>query len=302
MARELISAGVAGLLSSGLFLVVFGAGLGFLFMFLPTLPLFFLGLSTSARHTHAATGVATLLIGLIAGPASAVLYLVFLGLPTWYFSRKAMAILPAAGNSKEWYPVGLIILNLALYASGVVMLMTLYYIGQPGGLPQILAQNIREAFSDLEGDYSDIIEQLATGWSFMMFPLTIWLWGIILFAHAWLANRILVRQSKQSRPDMEVKPFAMPSWMLTLLAIAGLASIIGSPSMAFLGKSSLLTLMLPYFFLGCAQMHQSTQSWPSCRFFMFFVYFMVFTQFWPALLLAGFGLWHQLRGFSHKPV
>ena len=54
MSKDFTSALIAGLLSSGLFLVVFGIGLGFVFMFLPTLPLFFTGLGKSPRLTYIA--------------------------------------------------------------------------------------------------------------------------------------------------------------------------------------------------------------------------------------------------------
>ncbi len=81
--------------------------------------------------------------------------------------------------------------------------------------------------------------------------------------------------------------FAMPGWMLALLAICALASLIGSESMSFLGKSTLISLMLPYFFLGAALLQETSKTWPSRRFFLFFIYFIIFAQFWPALILAG---------------
>lgn len=302
MPKELASALIAGLLASGLFLVVFGIGLGFVFMFLPTLPLFFLGLSKPPQPTHIAIGIAALLISLIAGLASALLFLVFLGLPTWYLAKKSMVSLPSPAGGTAWYPIGLIIMDLTLYACGLIALMTIYYSGQEGGLPLLMSQNVREAFSGLETEYGGIIEQMAGNWAFLMFPVTIWLWGLILYAHIWIANRVLVRRNANIRPDMAIDSFTMPAWMLTLLVICALASLIGSTSMSFLGKSVLLSLMLPYFFSGCAQMHQATRNWPSYRFFIFFVYFMVVTQFWPALILSAFGLWQQIKDLRMAAV
>ena len=43
-------------------------------------------------------------------------------------------------------------------------------------------------------------------------------------------------------------------------------------SMQFLGKASLISLMLPYFFLGAASLRESSAAWPNGRFFMFFVF------------------------------
>lgn len=300
MPKSLIPALLAGLLASGLFLAVFGAGLGFMFMFLPALPLFFLALSAHATADKyivpIALAVATFIIGLAGGPASGALFLIFLGLPCWYFAKKSLLHLPAApGMPMFWYPLGLIVLNLTLWACALVAMMVWYYSDLPGGMPQLLAQNIRDAFSDLKGEYGDVVENMATGWSFLIFPITIWLWGMLLYAHAWIANRALARGHKQLRPGMEVAPFIIPGWMLTLLAICALATLIGGPSMSFLGKSSLLSLLLPYFFLGASLMHRYFRKWPSSRFFLFFVYFLIFTQFWPFLILAGIGLWHQIK-------
>ena len=297
MPKHLASALIAGLFSGGLFLVVFGTGLGFIFMFLPSFPLFFVSLSPKFSLSHAAIVAATTVITLVAGLASGILFLIFLGLPVWYFSKKAL--LSGAGigaGERLWYPIGLIIMHLTLCACVLVALMTWYYAGEPGGLPLILEHNIHEAFADMDsGEYSDIIEHIAGSWSFLLFPLTIWLWGMLLYAHAWLTNRILLQNKRQVRPDMEVQPFLIPSWMLTLLAIAALATLIGSPSMSFLGKMTLLSLMLPYFFLGCTLMHLMCKTWTSGRFFIFFVYFMAVTQFWPVLILALIGLWHQIK-------
>jgi hypothetical protein len=299
MSKSVVSALLNGLLASFLYIIVFGMGLGFVFMFLPSLPIFYVSLSPKHRQTYIAVGFATLLIALLAGLASATLFLLFLGIPAWYFSKRAL--LRSADSSDEnpvWYPIGSILLNLTLYAVSLVALLTWYYHSIEGGLPGLLSQNIKEAFSDMEGDYGDIINRMATGWSFLMFPITIWLWGILLYGHAWIANKLLGKTTQQLRPDMAVQSFDIPSWMLTLVAISALATLIGSPSMAFLGKSTLLTLMLPYFFLGCTLMHRTCKTWPSSRFFIFFIYFLAFTQFWPALVLAAIGLWHQIKSLS----
>ena len=294
MPKHLIPAFTAGLLASGLFLVSFGK----VFLFLPSLPLFFIGLSSRSRLTYVAVFTATLLIGLIAGSAPGVLFLLFMGLPAWYFSKKSLLSGLGLGIAERiWYPIGLIIIDLTLYACVLLALMSWYYAYEPGGLQQLLSQDIQEAFSDTGGEYGDIIERMVS-WSFAIFPMTIWMWGIMLYSHAWLANKALTKQKLQIRPDIAVYGFIIPSWMLSLLAIAALATLIGSPAMGFLGKMILLTLMLPYFFLGCTIMHRVAKIWLSSRFFIFFVYFLIFTQLWPVLILAGIGLWHQIKCLS----
>src|SRR5690606_2069139 len=132
-------------------------------------------------------------------------------------------------------------------------------------------------------------------WAFLIFPITIWLWAICLYAHLWLTTRLLRHKHLGQRPDVSVLPFTMPGWMLYLLAVSALASLIGGTSMQLLGKSSVIILLLPYFFLGAAIMHAHSKTWPSRRFFLFFVYFSIVALVWPAVLIAGFGVWQQLK-------
>lgn len=294
MNKQLIPALTAGLLASCLFLVVFGIGLGFLFMFLPTLPLFFIGLSRHHSNLLLTLGVSFAAITLIASLQASILFLVFLGLPALAISRQGLL----HNNTQEWYPIGLIINNLAVYATIVIALLTLYYTSEPGGLPGLLADNIKQAFAGLEQEYGDVINMIANQWSFLVFPITIWMWGLALYAHGWAMNRWLAQKQMNIRPDFMVEPFTTPTWMLGLLTISALASLIGSPSMAFLGKASFIILLLPYFFAGAAVMHRASAKWPSGRFFLFFIYFIIFSQFWPALILAGVGLWNQLKDLS----
>lgn len=297
MHRDMKTALLAGLLSGGLFILVFGIGLGFIFMFLPTLPLFYAGLSRHARLCRDAALFACGFVALLSGLPAVVLYLLFLGLPSSYLCQKALLWRPEKGE-RRWYPIGVIMTRLSLWGVGAIALITLYYWNQEGGLPGLLAGTLRDAFAGLQDSYGEVIETLASHWSFLIFPVTLWLWCIMLYAHAWLVQRWLVKKNRQRRPDLAVTAFPVPGWMLSLLAICALASLIGSDSMRFLGKASLVSLMLPYFFLGAAFLKDSTRDAPNPRLLLFFIYFLVFTQFWPALILSALGLWCQIKHLS----
>lgn len=299
MHKELKTALLAGLLSSALFILVFGIGLGFVFMFLPTLPLFYTGLRIHARRARDAALFASCIIALLSGVSAAVIYLFFLGLPASYICQRAMLVHRGKDGQVLWYPIGSIMTQLCYWGCSLIAVITLFYWNHDGGMPAILADTIRSAFAELKGEYGDVIETLANNWSFLIFPVTLWLWAIMLYAHAWAVNKWLVKKGVQRRPDMAITPFPLASWLLSLLAICALASLTGSDSMRFLGKSSLVALMLPYFFMGGAYLKDSTINWPNHRFFLFFVYFMVFTQFWPALIVSGIGLWCQIKHLSH---
>jgi hypothetical protein len=295
--KDLTAAIAAGALSGLSFMLIFGLGLGFVFMFLPTVPLLFLGLSAPPPQSRIATGIAALLIALLTGLPAALMFLLFLALPALYISRDSLKWREHDGH-REWFPLGLIILHLTLYACIPLAAVTLYYYNTDGGLPALIAKSIHASFADLQEQYGDVIDAMAGSMSFMIFPITIWMWGMMLYAHAWLANRILGKAGRQLRHDYTIQPFILPAWLLWLLAICALASLIGSPSVAFLGRAAMISLLLPYFFAGASALHESSKNWSNARFFLFFIYLIVFTLLWPALIISGIGLWQQIKRLS----
>lgn len=300
--KDMQSALLAGLLSSALFLLVYGAGLGFIFMFVPTLPLFFAGLQHNPNIAiRAAAGAATLIL-LFISPSSSVIYMFLLGVPSWYLTRCLLQARIARDGTRQWFPVGLAITNLSFYAVAFIGFITAFYASEPGGLPALLSQHISESLKSLEQEYGEAISILAREWSFLIFPITVWLWAICLYFHAWFANRALASRQRALRASVAVTPFTMPGWVLYLLAVAALASLIGSDSMRFFGKSAFIILMLPYFFSGIALIHHATASWPSRRLLLFFIYIAIFAQVWPALAIAAAGIWQQLKTLNkHLP-
>src|SRR5947207_3058223 len=122
MAQTLVPAFFAALLSSGLFLLVLGLGTSFLFLFLPTLPLFSLGLSRQTKAGPPAAAIATLIVGVVAGPNEAGLYIFFLALPAFYLAHKALL-----SEDTQWFPLGQALNTLTLYACTAVALTTLWY-------------------------------------------------------------------------------------------------------------------------------------------------------------------------------
>jgi hypothetical protein len=287
----------AGLLSGALFYVVASLGLGFLFMFLPTLPLFYVGLGKAPIVALASGFLASGIVSL-GGLAIGFFFLIVFALPTYYIASKALRLSALYG----WFPLGVIFLNLTAFACAAMGLVTLHYAMQPGGLEQALAEHLQAEFSNMDGEYGSVMRQLTTTWSFLIFAFTIWLWNLTLYAHAWLANRLLRRVQRIVRPNLAIENFVMPNWILLLLGIAALASLIGSPAMQFFGKLSFVALLFPYFLLGMAILHEVSRKWPSRRFFLFFIYLMIFAQFWPCLAIAFIGFISHIKSLSAPPT
>ena len=299
---------LAAIISSFLFLAVVGANLGFVLIFLPTIPLFLLGFTEFSKSTRVlqAGVIASALIALFTGnlllglcfyyifPTSCWLMSCFL---VWHYdiqlSDKDFPIL------RVYFPVGDIITYLAVYGCTTLALITAFYATEPANLPHLLATNIQTQIDAMQKEYNMDLDVSANNLSFMLCGFVVWFWAIALFAHAWIANFILIKNNMSQRPSLAITPFAMPNWLLTLIGICALASLIGGESMRFLGKSSMIILLLPYFFQGIAMLHFYTHKWQNQKVFLFFVYFSIAILFWPALVLSGLGLWQHIR-FLHK--
>jgi len=289
---------ISGLISAGIFLVVARLGLGFFFLFLPTIPLLYLGLSAQLKPQLIASFVAALLIGTLGGIDAAIIYLFLLALPACYVAWLALTSYSDPTGQKYWLPLGIPLLHITLMGCVVVALMTLKYAGDEGGIMAVIATRVQEQFAQLEGDYGTTVDKVVKHWAFLIFSMTLWLWVLAIYAHVWLASRLLAKNNKQVRANVAIEPFQMPHWLLSLLAICALASLIGSPSMQFAAKSTIVSLMLPYFLLGCALLHNTSKAWPSRRFFLFFIYFMMFALLWPAFVLSAVGFFYHIKSLS----
>ncbi len=238
-------------------------------------------------------------ISLLAGADAGLIYLLYLALPCCYLAQRALLCHKQESGGLTWYPPALALLQISLVGMITIALMTIHHASAEGGIMGVISQQVEAGFADMEPEMSAMVKQLASHWSFLIFGLTVWMWVLLLYGHLWAANRLI--KTNRLRESVAIEPFAMPGWVLSLMAICALASLIGSPSMQFFGKASLVCLMLPYFLLGCALMHAASKSWPSRGFFLFFVYSIIITQFWqlwPLMILSAYGFFHHMKSLS----
>ncbi len=289
----------SGLFAAGIFLLMLMVGLGFPVLFLSLVPLFSAGLGRSPNHALAAGLIASAIILLLTG--SLKLSLVFnllLTLPAWHFCYFASRSLNVSG-ARLWYPVGGIMAQLSLYGCVFIGLATLYYSSEAGGISTVVSQQIRESFAKMP-EYTQMANVLAEHWNFVLLSALVWTWAIALYGNAWLANRNLLKKHTAMRESLAVTPFMVPGWILYFLMVAALASLIGSESMQFAGKACFIALLLPYFFLGLALIHQLCANWPNRKFFLFFIYLIMVSQMWATLIVAFFGFIDHLRQINKR--
>lgn len=294
----------SALLSSGIFLGVLLVGLDVIFMFLATLPLFSAGLGKSPKIALKASLLATAIIAAFtASFAASSLFLLVFALPSSYICYAALKHYDIVLGSnmptlRIWYPIGLITINLAIYGNIILAITTAILATQETTMPQQLTQMINSEITTLSKNYDIELKVSAENIAFMLCGFLVWLWSLLIIASAWIANKILTKTNLAKRPNLTITPFPMPHWMLTIITIWALASLIGGESMSFLGKASVIIMLLPYFYQGMALLHLGIRNWPNRQAFLIIFYITVAIFWWPAMVMAGVGLWNHIKIFN----
>lgn len=299
MPRNFAPALIAGVVSAILYLVVFAFGLGFLFLFLPTLPVLWLGLKKQSLMSLYACLTGLILLCVFSNPVNALLlYFACLTLPSWYIAHESLKS-GQHGTSTIWFPLTTIFARLMTAAVFMLLIITLAYSNHEGGLPGMIAPHISDAFHmlspEMDTQTSTIIKTMAPNLAFLVFCVSAWMWAACIYLHAWIVNRELIRQKLNIRPDMAIDASPPPNWMISLLIITAVASLLGSASLAFWGKASLVILLFPYFLLGLSLLHRNVRTLQYRFFLLFSIYFLLASLLWPALIIAGYGFIYHVR-------
>lgn len=287
----------AGVTSAVCFYAVAVLRLGFMFMMLPGLPVFYAGLTRGARTMGMAAIIAAALILFMSGLAGGIFFVLFSAAPAYIIVRRAVLCRKSSTQEREWFPLGLAFVELVALLALFVVATCFYYASQ-GGIGEALQRSIAENVQEMEPQVQELLLNLSSSLALIVIAASLWMWLLLAYINGWLAQKLAQTRGKALRPNFAITPFDMPRWMLGALTLSGLASLTGGATVAFAGKISLLLLLFPYFLMGMALIHARAASWPNKGILLFMIYFFLLAQAWPALLIAGFGVWHQLRNFN----
>ena len=151
---------LAGLISSTLFLALSSGAPGMVLLaYFVQLPLLFVGLSLGLAASVIAAAGAILVCSLIAGLVAAGMFALVQAVPAVVVVRQALLSRRQDGKV-EWYPLGLVLAQLAALAALGIATAFVLLLGEPGGLQGVLAQALAvrlgwnrrpsAAFSELE--------------------------------------------------------------------------------------------------------------------------------------------------------
>jgi hypothetical protein len=263
--------------------------------YLPLIPLLGIGLAFGSRQAAIAGLAASLLAILFTGLDGMMLFLILYAAPSIFFSHMALTVLP----NMQAFPIGGALTGLSLYGA-VIMFIFVNAVVDPltgaiGGIESV------EPNDDMPELWAKA-EQLMTQFPFVIFGIMGWVQILMFYAFAQLTNFTLKSYDLQCRSHMRLTRFMPSLFILAAMLIAGLVSFSAAPNWQVAGKSAFIILLLPYFLMGIAQMHEKAKHWPNAPLWLFSIYTITILVFWPVLWFIASGLYEQAKFLSNRSV
>jgi len=305
MIATLLIAMAAGLASASMFAsIISGALVSLLLFYLAPLPLMVAALGWGPFCAAAGGITAACILGLAFGLAYCAAFVLAIALPAWWLGHLALLGRPIATDAApaddaaalEWYPVGRILLWIAVLAT-ITITATLLTFGSDAAamhdtmrssLTRIL-QSADVALSDRRIDALVILAPPAAA-IIVMATLTL---------NLWLAAKIAATSGQLRRPWPDLKSTALPPLTLAVL-FAAIALCFSAGLPAIVAQIVAAALTIAYALAGFAVLHTLTAAlnnrsiWLSCS-------YLIVTLFsWPILLIAALGLADAVFGLRRR--
>ena len=261
---------------------VSGTSVALVLACLAPLPILIAALGWSHWTALIGAAVGGVALGLVAGPAALLMYLVRVGLPAWWLGYLALLARPTQRpDGVEWYPIGSLVVWTSIVSTAVVVVMLLSLGFDVESLSAELRQMVQQVVRSLD--------RPPTGARFLLDYATVWIppafaisLTVLNLINLWLAARIVKVSGRLQRPvpDLPSMRFPANAPLLVGAAIAGwfLGGMTGVASSVL--ASSMLTA---YAVLGFAVLHLITRGMNSRSFVLTGAYVAAF--FWPVLAL-----------------
>ena len=267
----------------------------------PLLPLFWIGFGQSLAAATGASGVALLLILVLAGGTSALVMLVVHVLPALYTVAMSR-LFRDTPEGRQWYPVQAILAGLCAYAALLFVAAAFYYAGQEGGIAAELRSSASANLDQLDGDVKIAAGKIADTAGFLIVGAQVW--GIVLLTYVMaLAAHLYVKwRGLTGRPHLLLQEGEPPVWVLPALGLAAGLSLTATGQVLFAGKALLVIFMLPHFIYGMAMIHRWVRGWPGRELVLFCIYASLLLLATLPLVVAIGVVRHAMRLGSALPA
>lgn len=298
---------LCGLLSGSTFLLAaYSQQGGILPLFLPALPLAFLGLSISSSHSLGAAIVAAVLAGLMIDSGGMLFMAAFLLIPTCHFLRKAL-LWRGEDREREWYPVLTIISDLTLMAAGIFVLLVLtIHFPEHTDLKMLLSQSIQNQLKDMvdmkDPNMENLKQFIMSDWALISLALLgSWLWVLTIYGMILAVNMFLNAYGMALRPSLALAEKEIPAWLPAVMLVSMALALLGKGNDRLTGEAVFMIMLLPYFLSGLVSLHRVSHAWNNRLVWLVLAYaVLIFLPPWGGLLVAARGMYMQMEALLKR--
>jgi hypothetical protein len=301
---------VAGCASALMFAsIISGALTSLLLFYLAPLPLMLAGLVWGPLCATLGGIAAALGVGALFGLPYLIAYSMMCAVPAWWLTHLALLGRPMPQAAApgihtppdlEWYPIGRILLWVAIFAA-VTTFAALLTLGTDaatinatlgGGLHRILQLQIANEASETTDQIVDAIATIAPAAAVIVTMTTMTL-------NVWLAAKIAAASGSLSRPWPDLRSATLPPLTLVALCVA-VAFCFGGGMIAIAARIATASIMMAYAVTGFAVLHTLTLALKSRALWLGTVYAMVLMFVWPVLAVFALGLADAVFGVRER--
>lgn len=301
MRRDFLISVTAGLLSAVLYLSTTWSILGALvFALFTPFPLLAAGLGLGLTAAAIATVISTLTVILVLDGIGMVVFAVVYALPAVMVVRLALLQRTAEDGTVEWYPPGLLLNFITLYAVAVFIVVDIFMGSGSGGLRAEISSyvdSMRDLVVDSQRNNTDVTLAFDAIKRIFPFIAAAW-WMMVVVVNSILAQRLLERRGLNRRPGPDLRTTSLPVWLAGVMVAATVTALLGSGWLGFVGTNVALILCVPYFFVGLAVLHTVSAQWGARTAILIATYVVLLLFSRTAVLVAGIGFlehWTDLR-------
>jgi hypothetical protein len=273
----------AGLVSALLFAVVItGSPLGMALSYVAPLPILIAALGWNHRSGLLAAAIGGAALGFLLRPTTGLAFAVGSGLPAWWIGYLALlgraadpvapsdAPRPNVAPTIEWYPIGRLLLWIALTAAAVILIGSLALgRGDPAAYRSLLTRAMETFLRSGEelGAGNPIPRTGMEGGRFVRVLIALVpaiaasVFCLFFMLNTWLAAKAVAISGRLPRPWPYLPATRMPASAVVLL-FAGMAAAFAPDFVGIAGASLAGALAMAFALQGLALLHHLTQGKP----------------------------------------